>query len=80
MQEAAEFRWPHGPKSLKKYYEFPAGSTEDGIERQKLIADAIIRKKDRITVKDLSESWLRNITEHKFGSPFITATNLFSTC
>jgi ADP-ribosylglycohydrolase len=62
------FRWPFSPfPTLKKYYEFPAGSTEDGIERQKLIADAIIRKKERITVRDLAKSWQKNIKENHFG-------------
>lgn len=67
VQNAAEFRWPFGPKSMKKYYEFPAGSTEDGIERQKLISDAIILKQGRINIHDLANSWLNNITDHKFG-------------
>ncbi len=67
VQDAKEFRWPHGPKTRKKYYEFPAGSTEDGIERQKLISDAIIQKQGRINIHDLTKSWMDNITEHKFG-------------
>src|SRR5687768_2264562 len=66
-QNAKEFRWPHGPRTLKKHYEFPAGSTEDGIERQKLIADAIIVKGNRINIGDLGQSWLRNIREEHFG-------------
>lgn len=66
-QNAKEFRWPHGPLTLKKHYEFPAGSTEDGIERQKLIADAIIVKGSRINIGDLAQSWLRNIREEHFG-------------
>ncbi|WP_332718978.1 ADP-ribosylglycohydrolase family protein [Pelagibacterium mangrovi] len=66
-QNAKEFRWPHGPLTLKKQYEFPAGSTEDGIERQKLIADAIIQKNDRINIHDLAQSWLRNIRDEHFG-------------
>jgi ADP-ribosylglycohydrolase len=67
IQKEKEFRWPHGPKTKKKYYEFPAGSTEDGIERQKLISDAIIKKQNRITIHDLAQSWMDNITEQKFG-------------
>lgn len=66
-QTAAEFRWPFGPRTLKKNYSFCAGSTEDGIERQKLIADAIIRKQGRINIEDFADSWKRNITEEKFG-------------
>jgi hypothetical protein len=34
----------------------PPGTTEDGIERQKLICHAIIQKQDRITVEDLARS------------------------
>lgn len=66
-QNAKEFRWPHGPRTIKKHYEFPAGSTEDGIERQKLIADAIIVKGNRINIGDLGDSWLRNIKDEHFG-------------
>jgi len=36
----------------------PAGSTEDGIERQKLMCTAIIEKQDRITADDLVATWL----------------------
>jgi ADP-ribosylglycohydrolase len=67
VQREKHFRWPFGPPTQKKFYEFPAGSTEDGIERQKLITDAIINKKDRISVQDLAESWLRNIRNEMFG-------------
>lgn len=34
----------------------PPGTTEDGIERQKLMCHAIIRKGDRITVEDLARA------------------------
>ncbi|MDH7570874.1 MAG: ADP-ribosylglycohydrolase family protein [Armatimonadota bacterium] len=37
------------------------GTTEDGIERQKLIATAIIEKKDRIRAHDLVRVWLRDL-------------------
>ena len=39
----------------------PAGTTEDGIERQKLIATAIIEKQDRIQAHDLVAVWLRDL-------------------
>jgi len=39
----------------------PAGTTEDGIERQKLIATAIIEKQDRILAHDLVRVWLRDL-------------------
>lgn len=35
----------------------PAGCTEDGIERQKLMCTAIIAKQDRITADELVETW-----------------------
>jgi ADP-ribosylglycohydrolase len=38
----------------------PSGATEDGIERQKLISTAIIEKQDRITDKDLMNTWIRD--------------------
>lgn len=38
----------------------PAGSTEDGGERHKLICTAIIEKQDRINHQDLIKIWLRD--------------------
>ena len=38
----------------------PAGATEDGGERHKLIATAIIEKGDRINYQDLMKVWLRD--------------------
>jgi len=38
----------------------PAGATEDGGERHKLIATAIIEKGDRIDYQDLMKVWLRD--------------------
>jgi ADP-ribosylglycohydrolase len=37
------------------------GTTEDGIERQKLIATAIIEKRGRITAHDLVDVWVRDL-------------------
>jgi ADP-ribosylglycohydrolase len=39
-------------------WEKPPGYTEDGIERQKLMATAIIKKQDRINARDLVETWI----------------------
>jgi ADP-ribosylglycohydrolase len=39
----------------------PPGTTEDGIERQKLIATAIIEKKGRILAHDLVRVWVRDL-------------------
>jgi ADP-ribosylglycohydrolase len=41
------------------------GTTEDGIERQKLFATAIIEKKDRILAHDLIEIWKRDLDPDK---------------
>jgi ADP-ribosylglycohydrolase len=42
-----------------------AGSTEDGIERQKYMYLAIIEKQDRITANDLVGTWLKVINDEK---------------
>jgi len=44
-----EDAWPH-----------PAGSTEDGGERHKLICTAIMEKQDRIDAHDMIKVWLRD--------------------
>ena len=49
-------------------YDQKAGETEDGIERQKLIAQAIIEKKGRITARDLAATIVRDVDEKRdFG-------------
>jgi ADP-ribosylglycohydrolase len=45
----------------------PPGTTEDGIERQKLMVTAIIEKKDRISAEDLAKVWIRDINPDNFG-------------
>lgn len=45
----------------------PPGTTEDGIERQKLILTAIIEKKDRVTAEDVVKIWLRDIKPESDG-------------
>ena len=40
-----------------------AGTTEDGIERQKLMITAIGEKKDRVTAEDIRAIWLRDIKD-----------------
>jgi len=42
----------------KKEWKRPPGTTEDGIERQKLMCLAIIEKQDSITVEDLARKWV----------------------
>lgn len=50
--------------NITKWQRLP-GTTEDGIERQKLIATAIIEKKDRILAQDLLAVWVRDIDTAK---------------
>lgn len=47
---------PYG--HYKKQWKRPPGTTEDGIERQKLMCLAIIEKQDSITVEDLAKKWV----------------------
>ena len=74
MGAATEYNWPQ--KQLEETFglvdEFipyvhygdtwshPAGSTEDGGERHKLMCTAIMEKQDRINADDLLEVWLRD--------------------
>ena len=46
-------------------WDHPAGSTEDGIERQKLMCTAIIEKQDRITAEDLIKTWIKVLDPKK---------------
>ena len=46
-------------------WDHPAGSTEDGIERQKLMCTAIIEKQDRITAEDLVKTWVKVLDPDK---------------
>ncbi len=43
------------------------GTTEDGVERQKLIITAIIEKQDRVTAEDVRRIWLRDIKPESAG-------------
>lgn len=45
----------------------PPGTTEDGIERQRLMCTAIIEKGGRITAADLAKVWARDINPDWFG-------------
>ncbi|MHC4310391.1 MAG: ADP-ribosylglycohydrolase family protein, partial [Planctomycetota bacterium] len=46
-------------------WDHPAGSTEDGIERQKLMCTAIIEKQNRITAEDLVKTWVKVLDPNK---------------
>ena len=52
--------YPHEADWLR-----PAGTTEDGIERQRLMATAIIEKQDRIQAHDLLAVWRRDLDPEK---------------
>ncbi|HEY5915414.1 MAG TPA: ADP-ribosylglycohydrolase family protein [Verrucomicrobiae bacterium] len=43
------------------------GTTEDGVERQKLMITAIIDKQDRVTAEDVRRIWLRDIKPESAG-------------
>jgi ADP-ribosylglycohydrolase len=43
------------------------GTTEDGVERQKLIITAIIEKQDRVTAEDVRRTWVRDIKPESAG-------------
>lgn len=43
------------------------GTTEDGVERQKLMITAIIEKQDRVTAEDVRQIWVRDIKPESAG-------------
>jgi len=43
------------------------GTTEDGVERQKLMITAIIEKQDRVTAEDVRQIWIRDIKPESAG-------------
>jgi len=46
---------------------WPVGTTEDGIERHRLMCNAILKKGGRITVDDLARTWISDIKPESFG-------------
>ena len=44
-----------------------AGTTEDGVERQKLMISAIMEKQDRVTAEDVRKMWLSKIKPEAAG-------------
>lgn len=74
MGAVTEYNWPQQRikstfgllDEFKPYVHYndswahPAGATEDGGERHKLISTAIIEKQDRINYQDLKGVWLRD--------------------
>lgn len=57
----------HHYKELNSWVREP-GTTEDGVERQKLIIDAIVRKGDRVTAEDVRQSWLTTMNPKAAGN------------
>ena len=59
---------------LMPYGEYPdgtkreAGSTEDGVDRQKLMITAIMEKGDRVTAEDVRKIWVRDIQPGAAGT------------
>ncbi len=45
----------------------PPGTTEDGIERQKLMIAAILENGDRVNAEDVRRSWVQNIKPESAG-------------
>jgi hypothetical protein len=45
----------------------PPGTTEDGVERQKLMITAIIEKQDRVSAEDVKAIWIRDIKPSSAG-------------
>lgn len=43
------------------------GTTEDGVERQKMMITAIIEKKDRVTAEDVRRIWVRDMKPEAAG-------------
>ncbi len=43
------------------------GTTEDGVERQKLMITAILEKQDRVTEEDVRQIWVRDIKPESAG-------------
>lgn len=60
----AEYGWLD---DLHSWGDYPAGTTEDGIERQKLQILSIIDNEGPITARDLAKTWLKYTNEESFG-------------
>ncbi len=67
VQKERRKKKPWGPDWHTKPMEHIPGMTEDGIERQRLVATAIIEKGGRVTIEDVARIWVRDITPDKFG-------------
>jgi len=66
-KERRERRRDWGPDEVRPAHHRPAGMTEDGIERHRLMCTAIIEKGGRVDVWDLARIWVRDIKRDNFG-------------
>ncbi len=57
----------YGPPWVSRSYRRQPGWTEDGMERYKLLASAVIRKGGRVNVEDLAREWVEKIDPSRFG-------------
>ena len=58
--------YQHYDKNVFKWMREP-GTTEDGVERQKLMITAIIEKQDRINAEDLRKAWVEHMNPNAPG-------------
>ncbi len=56
-----------GPPWVSRAHRREPGWTEDGMERYKLLASAIIKKGGRINIEDLAREWVESIDPARFG-------------
>jgi len=56
-----------GPPWVSRAHRREPGWTEDGMERYKLLASAIIKKGGRINIEDLAREWIESVDPAKFG-------------
>ncbi len=66
-KERSERQRDWGPQQVRPAHHRPAGMTEDGIERHRLMCTAIIEKGGRVDVWDLARIWVRDINRDHFG-------------
>ncbi|MDP2997220.1 MAG: ADP-ribosylglycohydrolase family protein [Bryobacterales bacterium] len=57
----------YGPPWMARTYERQVGWTEDGMERYKLLACAVIKKGGRVNVEELAREWIERVDPNKFG-------------
>jgi ADP-ribosylglycohydrolase len=57
--------WPY--QHYRNGWDREPGTTEDGVERQKLMITAIIEKQDRVTAEDVRKIWVRDMKAEQAG-------------